>query len=196
MVNVPANVQPGDFFCVLTASEMSKLITIGEWLNGDRFARTTGKRFAHAGIVVSVEYPRSPGSRKRLDMPQISIVEAEPGGVRRCLWHYGPGSIVIWSTGVAAPRSRTAAVARANHMVGTPYGWLNYPAIGAHRLHIPAELLDWYVDSDRSVICSQVVAMCWEAGGTMLFPDRPAGFVTPQQEADWLLARGALPISI
>lgn len=188
MATVPANVQPGDFFCVLTASEVSRLIVLGEWLNGDRFSRTPGKRFAHAGIVTAVASSRVPDRP-----PQATIVEAEPGGVRRCLWHYGTGSIAVWSTGVAAPANRAAAVRRAEELVGTPYGWWNYPAIGARRLHIPVPYLDSYVGSDRSVICSQLVDMCWIAGGTRMFPGRTTGFVTPQEEADWLMARGARP---
>jgi hypothetical protein len=188
MSNIPALVQPADYFCVFVGTEISRLIALGEWLNGDKFAQTLGKEFSHAGMAVAVT--------KGLDGPLVDIVEAWPSGVRRLPWHYdGLANVTLWSTGVLEPKDRAATVNKANAMVGEPYGWLNYPAIGLRRLHVPAPLLDWYVSRGKSVICSQVVDLSWRAGGTVLRPDLAPGYVTPQEEADLLMDAGAVPLS-
>jgi hypothetical protein len=55
-----------------------------------------------------------------------------------------------------------------------PYGWLNYPRISAHRLHIPAPHLDRYiseVDADNypiTVICSQANDAALTMGGGLI----------------------------
>lgn len=188
MGTIPSGVKPGDFFCVFVGSEVSRLIALGEWLNGDRFARTPGRQFSHAGIVVGVRHPRMG--------IQASIVEAEPGGACLVPWHYSGGCAVIWSTGVLEPSNRGAVVSVAEQMASrhVPYGWLNYPAIGLGRLGVSFSPLDRYIASGRSVICSQLVDLAWRAGGTVLRPDRPPGLITPQEEADLLMSLGAKPM--
>lgn len=185
MGTIPAGVQPGDFFCVYTGSEVSRLVALGEWLNGDKFSRTPGKRFSHSGVAVAVD------DNKALVQPRVIIVEAQPGGVRRVPWHYDQGCVVIWSTGRVVIPDRGAVVAKAESLVGTPYGFLNYPAMGARRLHLPVPLLDRYVASEHSLICSELTDISERAGGYVLCPDRPPGRVTPQEIADTLLESGA-----
>lgn len=90
-----------------------------------------------------------------------------------------------------APASRGNVTGMANSLVGTPYGWLDYAMIGLRRLHFNFPGMEQWVSSTHSLICSQLVAVCWVAGMTPLFPGRWAGYATPQQEADLLLARGA-----
>jgi hypothetical protein len=188
MGTIPEFVQPGDFFCVFTGFGVSKLVTLGEFLNGDRFARTPGRNFSHAGVAVAVT--------KGLSGPLVTIVEAAPGDVRRIPWHYDGSAIVLWSTGVMEPKDRRAVVTKAEQMAAgdTDYGWPNYLAIGLKRLHIPVPFLNAYIASDRTVICSQVVDLAWRAGGTVLLPGKLPGFVTPQEEADLLMDAGAVPL--
>lgn len=183
-LNVPDGVQPGDFFCLggLT-SDVAKLVALGEFIDGDKFALTRGREFIHAGVCVAV--PRA---------AQPVIVEAEPGGARKVPWHYGDNSPAIWSTGVMEPLSRGNVVGMANSLVGTPYGWLDYAAIAARRLHLNWPGLQDYINSTGSLICSALVAVCWVAGMTPLFPGRWPGYATPQQEADLLMSKGAVAL--
>lgn len=187
MGTIPAGVQPGDFFCTYCPNAVDKIVTVGEWLNGDRFARTRGRRFAHSGVVTAVS---TLGSHTA-----ITIVEAEPGGVRQCGWHYGAGCVVVWSTGVMRAPNPDWAADKARSLVGTPYGFLNYPAIGARRLHVPVPWLDAYVASEEQLICSEVTDLAERAGGLTIRPDLPPALITPQQIADVLMEAGAVPMA-
>jgi len=109
------------------------------------------------------------------------IVEAEPGGAVRTEMHYDPAD-VAWSTGrirVDGPR-REAICAAAVGYVGTPYSWLDYAAIAAHRFRLWAPGLRAYIASTGHMICSQLADRCCADAGLRLFRDgRWPGYVTP-----------------
>jgi hypothetical protein len=68
----------------------------------------------------------------------------------------------------------------ASRYTGIPYSFLDYLAIAAHRLHIPAPGLRSYIASTKHEICS---ALCDEfyrrVFGVVLVPGEWQGYVTP-----------------
>lgn len=150
--------QVGDIGLTQIGGVTGKLIRIGQWLNGDGFAD-----YEHAFVYVGNGY----------------VVEAQPGGaikaplikydLQRIVWHSAPG----WRAGVAI-------ALHAKSMIGTPYSFLDYFAIGAVRLRLPSKRLRAYVASTRHLICSQLADEAYRRAGVELFSDgRPTGQVTP-----------------
>lgn len=137
------------------------LIRFAQWLNGDGFTR-----FEHACLCVSV------------DGDSATVVEAMPSGAR--LHTYLPGDGVTWLQVPLTLTQRDAVTWAAGHYVGTRYSWLDYLAIAARRLHIPAPGLRHYIANTRHMICSQLVDQCFQDAGVHLFTDgRWPGDVTP-----------------
>ena len=151
--------QPGDFACVSIGGEGGRLIALGERLNGDAFTQ-----YQHAFIYIG----------------DGRIIQAEPGGaVSAPLGGYGN---IAWSSArwPLTAAQRVKVVAAATVRLGTPYSWLDYWAIGMHRLHVPAPGLKAFIASTRHMICSQLVDQCYADAGVHLFADgRWPGYVTP-----------------
>lgn len=109
------------------------------------------------------------------------IVEGEPGGAR--LGHASEYKVVYWLTGLAAGMStveRARAVVWAVDHLGTGYSFLDDLSIGLE------DLFGWTppfmrrrLASTRTLMCSQLCDAALQAGGLELFPDRPAGAVSP-----------------
>ena len=161
--------QLGDFAAVRTGGDTGALIRLGEVLNGDGFGD-----YEHAMIYIG----------------DGEIVEAEPGGARRRVRGIQSGD--LWSTGLWNLSSDTREMIReaAIAYIGTPYGWLDYAALAARRLHLPAPGLREFIGSTRSMICSQLADQCWADAGVHLFADgRWPGYVTPGALANLILAR-------
>lgn len=149
----------GDFACVSMGGAGGKLIGLAERLNGDAFSQ-----YQHAFVYIG-------GGQ---------VVEAEPGGARAApLAGYGA---ILWSTGSVplTSKQRQGICMFARQYIGTPYSWLDYAALAAHRLHLPVPGLRGFIDSTRSMICSQLVDKCYQDAGVHLFADnRWNGYVTP-----------------
>jgi hypothetical protein len=65
-------------------------------------------------------------------------------------------------------------------MVGTPYSFLDYVAIAAHRFHLPIPGLKRFIASTRHEICSALVDEVYRRAGFALFSDaRWPGYVVP-----------------
>lgn len=165
-------VRPGDWFVVNTGTRDTALITAAEKI-GD-FVRPTGYRWTdwdHAGVCTGVR-----------DDGTIEIVEAEPSGAHLTTWHYEDRPHQ-WSSGLVAWPDPDAGVRIANTAVdciGTKYAWLDYAALTAHDLRIPAPGLRDFIASTHTMICSQYVDYCCLNAGVHLFSDnRWAGYVTP-----------------
>lgn len=148
---------PGDIGLVRIPGAGGFLIRIGQWLNGDGYAD-----YEHAFVCVG-------GGE---------LVEAEPGGARiRPLSQYD-GLPVVWLRCPDQFRERVTAAGRASR--GIPYSWLDYFALAAHRLHIPAPGLRAYIQSKRHAMCSQLADQIAGQGGWHLYADgRWAGYVSP-----------------
>lgn len=148
--------QLGDIGIVRISGAGGFLIRVGQWLNGDGFAD-----YEHAFVVVD-------GGE---------LVEAEPGGARARPISQYDGMGVVW---LRCPSQYGAAVAAAARKgVGTPYSWLDYFALAAHRLHIPIPGLRTYIESEHHAMCSAFADQCASIGGWKLFRRRWAGYVTP-----------------
>lgn len=111
------------------------------------------------------------------------LIEAEPGGARiRPLSEYDPASI-YWcsniSAGLTAPQ-RDAISLIARGFDGTPYSFLDYLALTAHKLHIWLPGLRSFIKSTRRMICSQLCDTSYDLAGVHIFTDgRDPGDVDP-----------------
>jgi len=142
---------------VRIAGITGKLISIGQRFIG------SGSRYTHAFVYV--------GSGM--------VVQGEPGGAKlTTLTRALNGREVVYSKIFLAEPERTEVIQAALNLVGTPYSFLDYLAIGASRLlHIKA--LERYVGSTGHMICSQLVDECYSRAGIHLFPYRIPGDITP-----------------
>ena len=150
--------QPGDIGLTSVSGQAGALIRVGQLLNGSGFSR-----YEHAFLSVG----------------DGLIVEAEPGGARCVPLHYQD---VYWCrfTPTDDQRAVIATAARAYAAARVPYGFADYLALAAHRLHVPAPGLRAYVASTGSMICSQLADKCYQDAGYQIFTDgRWAGYATP-----------------
>lgn len=139
--------QPGDIGLVNISGNVGNLIRLGQWLNGDGFSV-----YEHAFVLAFDKM----------------IVEARPGGaVHVPMCHSWKNT--LW---LPCPTPFGPAVAQsAIGLVGTPYSYMDYFAIAAHRLHLPSRRLDRYIMSTKHMICSQLADAAATAGGWRIFRD-------------------------
>jgi uncharacterized protein YycO len=162
---------PGDFGCVKLRGVVGPLITAGQVLNGS--FRKEEEHYDHALIYIG----------------NGVAFEARPGGadyVTLANTDYGE---ILWSTGTFTPTlTQQEQILRwCQHYKGTPYSALDYFALSAHRLHIPAPGLRGYIEADGHLICSQLVDRVWNKSGIHLFANRWDGYVVPADLAGLLL---------
>lgn len=191
--NIPATVQPGDFFCVQLEAGPGRWIAAGEIVSG---ANPEAAEYQHAGIVTSVHIPATPTSRFGDPFPpKVMIIEAERGGARETEYHYNDKHI-LWSTDILTPVSRPPIVAAAEAMRGAGYSYLDYLSLTLHHWHLNLPGLRAYIDSTKHVICSQLIDKAWDLGNSHLFVDPPrwSGDVQPADLAQLLLDKGAVPL--
>lgn len=149
--------QPGDIGLTQIGGEVGFGIRFGQWLNGDGFAD-----YEHAFVFI--------GSGL--------LIEAEPGGARKADIREYATDTIEWLR--CPPEFGPAVAAAAITYPGTPYSFLDYAAIAAHRVHIPYPQLKAYIASTGHMICSQLADAAAQAGGWHLFTDnRWVGSVTP-----------------
>jgi uncharacterized protein YycO len=163
---------PGDFAVISISGPVGTLISIGEFLNGSGFGD-----YDHAEIFVGdgMTMGAYPGGARLVPLP------ADQSGF-------------LWSTGYVtfSDAERTAIVSYARQCEGIPYSALDYFALAAHRLHIPAPQLKEYISSTKHMICSQLVDYCYMEAGVHLFNDgRWPGYVTPADLAAVIDDNGA-----
>jgi len=152
--------QPGDIGLTSIQGPVGTLIRAGQWANGDGFGM-----FEHAFVVL-------PGGR---------LIEAMPGGARIVPLTESDQQPVMY---VAPPgltyAQRVMICEMAETYEGIPYSFLDYAALAARRLHIPAPGLRRYIASTRHMICSQLADQAYADAGVHLFDDgRWPGYVTP-----------------
>jgi cell wall-associated NlpC family hydrolase len=146
--------KPGDFGLTRIAGKTGRLVSIGQRVIG------SGSYYTHAFVYVG----------------NGEIIEAEPGGARRSTLQ--EGKHVAYSAIPLSCSRRSSIVRAAVALIGTPYSFLDYVAIGARRLaHIDA--LERFVEDSHHMICSQLVDEVYRRAGIELFPNRIPGDVTP-----------------
>lgn len=160
--------QPGDFGLVSITGGVGVLIRLGQWLNGDDFYN-----YEHAFIYIG----------------NNQIVEAQPGGACITDLSYYSDRTIIWSTGLITLNAtqRNNIVTRAMLQVGTPYSFLDYFAIALYRLGIKYPRIAKRVKDSGHLICSQLVAIDYDAVGSPL-TEYPPYLVTPGRLANYLLS--------
>jgi hypothetical protein len=143
------------------SGDVGKAIEIGQWANGEGFAR-----WEHAFIL----------------LPAGMILEAEPGGARIVPLHY---TDVYWcrnirlilGSGEADPALLNDT---AEGMKGIGYSFLDYAALSAYRLHLWTPGLKAYIGNTKHEICSQLDDDFYLRLGAHIFDDgRWPGYVTP-----------------
>lgn len=177
---VLAQPRPGDFCCVPVSGPVGLGITVGQFLDGDRFQFYdhaevyVGKADAAGphGYTVST-YPSGPGKRA-LPCPAAML----------------PGS--LWSSGLIdlTGTERTGITAWAMDHQDVSYSFLDYGALVLHRLGMRDPGLQRYIASTGHQICSQYVDTAYSANGVQLYDDkRWTGYVTPGDLAKLLQSR-------
>jgi uncharacterized protein YycO len=153
-----ATLQRGDFGLTQIGGPTGQIIRGLQWLDGTGFAN-----FEHAFIYTG----------------NGQIIEAEPGGAR--VGNVNEYSDIYWSSGHfdLTESQRSAICSAAVHYVGTPYSFLDYASLVARRLRLPVPGLKHYVADTGHMICSQLVAACYDVSGCPLFGDEWTGWVTP-----------------
>jgi hypothetical protein len=177
---VVAQPRPGDFVCVPISGPVGVGVTIGQWLDGDRF-----QFYDHTEVYVG---------RANADGPFGYTVSTYPNGQGKralpCQPKDLPGS--LWSAGLIGltGTQRTGIVEWALAHQDTGYGFLDYGALILHGLHVPAPGLRAYIASTHRLICSQYVDAAYRINGVNLFEDgRWEGYVKPGDLAQLLQSR-------
>lgn len=160
---------PGMIGLTQISGDVGKGIEVGQFLNGEGFAR-----WEHAFVV----------------LPDGQILEAEPGGAVIVPMHYADEN-VYWCEGIYGllpqrngrlvfPAMTSDIMIAALALKGVKYSFLDYAALSAHRLHIPAPGLQDYIASTGHMICSQLADEFYLRLGAHVFDDgRWPGYVTP-----------------
>lgn len=167
MVYKTENPLPGDFGLVHIPRLVGGAISRGQRLVG------SGSYFTHAFVVVE----------------NGDVVQAQPGGAVACpLMDAITSRRVAYSAFDLLTQQRARIVANAMSMIGTPYSFADYLAIGALRLAHFGWLED-YVSADGHLICSQLVDEAYGLAGIELFPNRRTGDVAPGDLANLIGAK-------
>lgn len=160
--------QAGDFAVVSASGLAGKFVHVLQWLAG------SGKysQYQHAFVYI--------GDGK--------ILQAEPFRAR--ITPMTVHAKTLWSTGIITipddARAKVPELARA--MEGTPYSLLDYLAIAAHRLHIPAPRLQAFISATGHEQCAQLTDEFEKRLGVHLYADeRWEGDVMPADLAQLLL---------
>jgi hypothetical protein len=165
-----AQPRPGDFTCIPVSWPVGLGITVGQWLDGDRF-----NFYDHAEIYVGradtacpygytvSTYPDGPGKRP---------LPCDPAKLPGSLWSSG----LIDLTGT----QRVDIVEWALAHQDTGYSFADYGALVLHRLGMKDPGLRRYIAATRKMICSQYVDAAYRLNDVNLFSDgRWEGYVTP-----------------
>ena len=175
-----AQPRPGDFCCIPVSGPVGFGISLGQWLDGDRWSdyRHTeiyvGRADADGpfGYTVST-YPSGPGKR---------ALPCAPAKLPGSLWSSG----LIDLTGVQRVGITEWALAHQD----VRYSFLDYAALTLHGLGISDPALQRYIAATSHMICAQYVDKGYAVNGVKLFTDeRWNGYVKPGDLAQLLQSR-------
>ena len=176
----------GDFCCVPVSGALGIGITLGQWLDGDRW-----QFYDHTEIYVGEPDDAGPHGYTVATYPNGHGKRALP-----CPPAELPGS--LWSSGLLdlSGTQRVDIVDYALSHQDTGYSFLDYGALVLHGLRFPFPHLRRYIESTHHQICSQFVDSAYQAAGIELFSDRRwQGYVKPGDLAQlvqgWIAAVSA-----
>ena len=152
----------GDVGLVKVHGFVGKLIGFGEFLNGTKPKNT---KFQHSFLYLG----------------DGMVLEAQPGGaVLTKVEDRYTNEVIVWvRVAPLTDEQKSQLIVEANRLVGTPYSFLDYTALLAHRTHLPFPGLRTYVNSTDHMICSQIIAEIYRRIAVPLFSGRWPGYVTP-----------------
>jgi len=158
---------PGDIGLYRIPGIGGFLIGLGQLLLGD------ASRYTHAFVVID----------------DNRAIAAQPSGARYdYLVQDYPGAIYSTRKLPLTDGQRLLLVIEATKLLGTPYSWLDYVAIGLHRFHIRFGFIERYIQDSGHMICSQLVDEVYKRAGIALFSDgRLPQDVTPGDIANVLI---------
>jgi cell wall-associated NlpC family hydrolase len=161
---------PGTIGLVRVPGLAGLFITLGQLLIGDT------SRYTHAFIALG----------------DGTLIESMPRGARIAPLSTWPADRVAYGWMVPlTDDQRARVVAEARALEGTPYGFLDYVALGLARFGARPRWLRRRVTSSGRMICSQLVDEAYRRAGVTLFPDgRLAQDVTPGDLANLFIERG------
>ena len=172
-----------------------KLIRFGERLNGDAFTQ-----YQHAEVYIGTSLPATIPVLPGKPLPLVPVaskygwtLSAYPGGARLMPLDCPPEELpgALWSSDAfgLTPQQRSGIVAASFSVLGTPYSFIDYAALSAHRLHIPAPGLQSFIADTGHLICSQLCDEVHYRAGVHLFDDwRWPGYVTPADLATLIMS--------
>lgn len=154
---------PGSIGLVHVEGIAGKAIEIAQFLDGDGW-----EDYEHAFTF-----------EKGTSLADATVIEAEPGGVRRALLSEYRGRKVLWLP--CPPEHSEAVVAAAVHCLGEGYAYADYVAILAEKLDLPyQDVIDRFVQKEHHTICSMMCDQCALNGNWLIFGDNEyPGYVTP-----------------
>lgn len=144
--------RPGTIGLAKIGGALGAAIRTGQGMAGDL------SMWTHAFVVVDEE----------------RVIEAQPGGARYAsLNHYlQPGQAVFLVGWYDITDAQILLLqAKAELLIGTPYSFLDYLALAANALHIPAYLTRRRVTTSGHMICSQLADYLLGFVGIPLFDD-------------------------
>lgn len=173
-------VMQGDFCCVPIAGGLGRAIRVGEWANGDGFSD-----YEHVEIYVG---------QPDTAAPYGYTFSAYPGGARTVALSCPPEELpgALWSTGhvYLTTRQRVLVLEWCLKLKGTPYSFLDYDALAAHRLHLPVPGLRTYIAASGHQICSQITDYIYMKAGVHFFHGIWQGYVVPAMLSNLILTEG------
>jgi hypothetical protein len=177
---VLAQPRPGDFCCKPISGPVGVGITVGQWLDGDRF-----QFYDHTEIYVGQADDAGPYGYTVSTYPNGSgkrALPCQPAQLPGSLWSSG----LIDLTGTQRVDITDWALAHQN----IDYAFIDYGALVLHALHVPAPGLRAFIAGTGHMICSQYVDAAYRLNGVELFPDkRWEGYVKPGDLAKLLQSR-------
>jgi hypothetical protein len=173
-------VMPGDFCCKPIAGGLGQAIRLGQWANGDGFTD-----YDHTEIYCGDADAVAPWGY---------TFSAYPGGAHHVALPCPPETLpgALWSSGHIdlTARQRVAALEWCLRLKGTPYSFLDYDALAAHRLHLPVPGLKTYIKSSGHQMCSQITDFIYMKAGVHFFHGIWQGYVVPAMLSNLILDDG------
>lgn len=159
--------KPGDIIATPdTYCKLPGIADTAKWMAGSEY-----HRHQDALLYIGDANPTHPQGYAIAAYPDGAVKIAVPPEEHQEGW--------AWSDFNLNERQRSAIVAKAISLIGTPHSALDYFAIAAEKLGVPQGDHRAYLADPAHMVGSQLVEHCYAAAGIRLFTDtRIRGYVT------------------